>query len=84
MDKALIIREACSLILNESKQKAIKFINNNYKFTQETVQKRAYTDKIKMQVFLRDGFIDRYTGDKLLIPGILIEVMILYEQRILD
>ncbi|WP_434579223.1 hypothetical protein [Thermoanaerobacterium thermosaccharolyticum] len=24
-----------------------------------------------MQIFLRDGFIDRYTGDKVVIPGIL-------------
>ena len=32
---------------------------------------RNYNDKDKMQVFIKDGFIDRYTGHKLVLPAAL-------------
>lgn len=32
---------------------------------------RKYTDKEKINQFKRDGFIDRYTGQKLVNPGVL-------------
>ena len=70
-DKALIILEACKLIASGSKESARNIINNQYKFNYKDIQKRTHTDSQKMETFLRDGFIDRYNGSKLVIPGIL-------------
>ncbi len=71
MEKARIIEKASELLLNKSKKDAIDIINNEYKFEYKKAEKRAYKDKEKFNIFMRDGFIDRYTGDKLLNPGIL-------------
>lgn len=71
MEKALIIEEAGKYLLNNDKQKAIKIVNDGYKFEYKEVGKRTCTDKQRMKIYLRDGFIDRYTGEKLLNPGIL-------------
>ena len=35
------------------------------------MEKRTYTITQKMEQFITDGFVDRYTGQKLLNPGIL-------------
>src|SRR5262245_64338066 len=32
---------------------------------------RKYSDEQKTRLFLRDGFIDRYSGDRLVYPGVL-------------
>ncbi|MDG5854393.1 hypothetical protein [Clostridium beijerinckii] len=69
-DKAIIILEACQLIVSGSKESARNIINNQYKFNYKYIQKRAYTDQ-KFKVFIRDDFIDRYNGSKLVIPRIL-------------
>ncbi|MCD6367323.1 MAG: HNH endonuclease, partial [Bacteroidales bacterium] len=39
-------------------------------FISNKTQKRQYTKYQMCEVFLRDGFIDRYSGKKLLFPGI--------------
>jgi len=71
MEKARIIEKASELLLSRSKKDAIDIINNEYKFEYKKAEKRAYKEKEKFNIFMRDGFIDRYTGDKLLNPGIL-------------
>lgn len=70
-DKAEIIKNSCIELLHGSKDKAIDIINDNYKFEYKESKTRNYSDKVKMKIYLRDGFIDRYTGDKLVNPGIL-------------
>lgn len=80
-EKALIIMEACTALLNNSKESAIEVINYKYKFVNKEIRSRSYTKKQKMKVFLRDGFIDRYTGDKLLIPGILKVLSVYYPKE---
>lgn len=44
-------------------------MNENEKI--KVIEKRNYSDRQKLKIFIRDGFIDRYSGDKLLNPGIL-------------
>ena len=41
------------------------------KFKKPIVKIRKYTDKEKMEQFVKDGFIDRYSGQKLVNPGLL-------------
>jgi hypothetical protein len=71
MDKTLLIRNICELLLEDRNQDCIDFANENYPFTINLTQKRQYSKYQMCKVFLRDGFIDRYSGNKLLFPGLI-------------
>jgi hypothetical protein len=71
MDKALFIKNICDLLLNEKRQDSIAFAKDNYPFVNSVPQKRQYSKFQMCKIFLRDGFIDRYSGDKLLFPGLI-------------
>ena len=74
MDRALLIKNICGLLLDDKKQDCIEFANENYPFVHCLPQKRQYSKYQMCKVFLKDGFIDRYSGAKLLFPG-LIKIM---------
>ena len=46
-------------------------MQKEYPFVYVERAKRTYTESQKMKQFIKDGFIDRYSGDKLVNPGIL-------------
>ncbi len=76
MQKALIIKNLCDLLLNEKKNECIDFASSHYPFANNSISKRQYSRYEMCKVFLRDGFIrdgfiDRYSGDKLIFPGII-------------
>lgn len=71
MDKALIIKNLCELLLDDKKKDCIDFAITNYPFSSNSISKRAYSRYQMCRVFLRDGFIDRYSEEKLLFPGII-------------
>ncbi len=70
-DKSVIISDVANHILNKNLVKAKEIIDFEYPHEFYRVEKRTYTMTQKMEQFIRDGFIDRYTGDKLLNPGVL-------------
>ena len=70
-DKSSIISSIVSLLLDDNEASAKAIINQEYPHTQVEIDKRTYTMAQKMNQFLCDGFIDRYSGQKLLNPGIL-------------
>lgn len=70
-EKANVIKEVCELLLSNKKEDSVAVINKKYKFDSQKISKRSYTESQKMKVFIRDGFIDRYKGQRLVIPGIL-------------
>ena len=74
MDKALLIKDICTLLLDDKRNDCIGFAKEKYPFINSSPQKRQYSRYQMCKVFLRDGFIDRYSGDKLLFPG-LIKIM---------
>lgn len=71
MDKAKLIENTCELLLNNKKQEGIDFVNKNYPYVETLPHKRQYSKYQMCKIFLNDGFIDRYSGDKLLFPGII-------------
>ena len=71
MDKALLIQDICKLLSEEKKQECIDLLNNNYPFIETKTNKRQCSKYQMCKVFLRDGFIDRYSGDRLLFPGLI-------------
>lgn len=71
MDKALLIKDICSLLLDDKRKDCIDFAKEKYPFVNSSSQKRQYSRYQMCKIFLRDGFIDRYSGDKLLFPGLI-------------
>jgi len=71
MDKALLIQDLCGFLLNDKRNDCIELINENYPFVDSLIQKRQYSRYQMCKVFIKDGFIDRYSGDKLLFPGLI-------------
>ena len=70
-DKSQIISDIAVNLLKNDKESARSIICSEYPHTFYKVEKRSYTMAQKMEQFIRDGFIDRYTGEKLLNPGML-------------
>ena len=70
-DKSVIIRDIATTLLNGSKSDAKEIICQQYPHTYYEIEKRTYTMAQKMKLFVSDGFIDRYTGEKLINPGML-------------
>ena len=65
------IQEACYAISNGAIGDAKRIINVKYPFSPLKNAGRNYTDYQKTKIYLRDGFIDRYSGDKLVFPPVL-------------
>ncbi len=70
-DKSKVISDIATMILENNKVAAKTIICQEYPHTYYEIEKRTYTMAQKMAQFISDGFIDRYTGDKLINPGIL-------------
>ncbi len=70
-EKSDIISNIVEFLIDNNKSLAKSIIINEYPHKTYEVEKRTYTTTQKMEQFMRDGFIDRYTGQKLLNPGIL-------------
>ena len=66
-----VIQRVCRAISDGKKDDARKIIRAEYKFTSFKNKGRKYDEIKKTKVFLRDGFIDRYSGDKLVYPPVL-------------
>ena len=71
MQKIDAIELAAIRLLQRNNIEAKAVIEMEYPFHKLAAQSRNYTDKEKMDQFIRDGFIDRYSGQKLVNPGIL-------------
>lgn len=71
MEKIEALAQAAQEILNGRMEDAKEVIQTEYPFKKLTSVSRNYTDKQMMEQFKRDGFIDRYSGQKLVNPGLL-------------
>ena len=70
-EKSEIISDIAEMILDNKKDSCIDIISNCYPHNHVNINKRAFSLSEKMELFINDGFIDRYTGEKLVNPGIL-------------
>jgi hypothetical protein len=62
------IQEACHLIENGNLEKAKATISSRYPFQPLAKSGRNYTPRAMTRIFVRDGFIDRYKGHRLVYP----------------
>lgn len=67
-----VLNKTCDLVMDNEIDTAKELIKNNYKheFIND-FDKRAMSIYERLKIFLDDGFIDRYTGKKLLFPNVL-------------
>ncbi len=50
---------------------ASEIARRQYPFYRHSLEIRKFTDSQALQIFMRDGFIDRYSGRRLLFPAVL-------------
>lgn len=65
------ITEVCSALTKKDFSKAKEIIREKYHHEKPLKARKSFTKKEQLEIFIRDGFIDRYSGDKLLFPGVL-------------
>lgn len=71
MTKANVISRVCEALSQGGHAQAATIASTEYPFVALTKAERRYTEIEMMRVFVRDGFIDRYSGQRLVFPGTL-------------
>lgn len=61
----------CRALSQGDHKQAASIASAEYPFVAPAKVKRRYTETEMMRVFVRDGFIDRYSGQRLVFPGTL-------------
>ena len=69
--KAEIIAKGFKTLRAGMISEAKVIISENYPFKSMKKEGRTYREHQKMKIFLRDGFIDRYSGERLVFPPVL-------------
>ncbi|MCA9572814.1 MAG: hypothetical protein KC656_33480 [Myxococcales bacterium] len=70
-DRASVLADVCALLTAGQRQDAETVLTERYPFSSTAKGSRQYTPFQSMQVFLRDGFVDRYAGTRLVHPAVL-------------
>jgi hypothetical protein len=81
-DKSDILARACKAVEEQRLGQASTILATEYPFTPlMTNAERKYSLSQCMEVFVRDGFIDRYSGRRLVFPGTLRLIALLLPQE---
>ena len=70
-EKISVISDACVALSAGEAGAAASLLRDGYPFAPQPITERAYGPIESVRVFLRDGFIDRYTGERLVFPPVL-------------
>lgn len=70
-DKTLAISEVCEAVAEGRIAHAAETLRDRYAFTPDPIIRRNCGPALAIQVFVRDGFIDRYSGSRLVFPPVL-------------
>jgi 5-methylcytosine-specific restriction endonuclease McrA len=71
MSKHQTLASVCSFLEEDNLLGAADLLRREYPFTAAETVERKYGDHEALKVFLRDGFVDRYSGARLVFPGVL-------------
>lgn len=69
--QADVLKEVCGLLDLDNDNKGEEIIKSKYPFESIKSINRSYTRSKMLEIFLRDGFVDRYSGRKLIFPPVL-------------
>lgn len=67
--KHLILQQVSNLLASGDATAAAETLTSLYPFVRPDNVTRRYGDAAALRVFLRDGFLDRYSGEPLVFPG---------------
>ena len=70
-EKINAIADALVALLDGGRRKAQEILREKYPFQPVERHRRTWTPRRALALFARDGFIDRYSGDRLVFPGAL-------------
>ncbi len=70
-DQVDALKRACDALSMQDLATAEAIISSEIPFEPTAKQSRRYTETEATHLFLRDGFIDRYSGDRLIYPPVL-------------
>ncbi len=70
-EKGDIIQQVTKALLVGDTTEAAALLRDEYPFLRQPPVPRAYSDVTATRVFIRDGFLDRYSGTRLVFPGTL-------------
>jgi hypothetical protein len=68
-DKASVLLEVCGSLLDGDVEQAGQILDSEYPFERIERKRRTYSRKQVTAIFVRDGFIDRYSGKRLVFPA---------------
>ncbi|MEW5818135.1 MAG: hypothetical protein AB1798_22445, partial [Spirochaetota bacterium] len=70
-DKADVIKSICGMLSCGDMRGASQVARLEYPFCTPSVVTRHFTENEALRIFVRDGFVDRYSGKRLLFPPVL-------------
>ena len=65
------LAETCAALSVGDVAKAGEVIRTKYPHVKPLKKRKTFTKREQIALFMRDGFIDRYSGDRLIFPGVL-------------
>ena len=68
-DKASVLLEVCGSLLDGDVEQAGQILDSEYPFERIERKRRTYSREQVTAIFVRDGFIDRYSGKRLVFPA---------------
>ena len=70
-EKSMVIAAVCHALQEGVADTASSLLKRDYPFASDPITKRQYGPLESSRVFMRDGFLDRYTGERLVFPPVL-------------
>lgn len=77
VEKAAIIEDACRALAGDDLINAAGILRSQYRFEPVARVAGGVSQRLAMQVYERDGFVDRYSGRRLVFPAALRAISIL-------
>jgi hypothetical protein len=68
-DRASVLLEVCGSLLGGDVEQAGRILDQKYPFQPIEGKRRSISQKQMLDTFVRDGFIDRYSGKRLVFPA---------------
>jgi len=70
-DKAAVVKRVLAALADGNSEIARAMAQSEYGFSSPLNAGRTYTPDQMMAIFIQDGFVDRYSGNRLVFPGAL-------------
>ena len=71
IDTCAVLKLVCEALLMGSSREAAQILENEYPFAPQPPGAHKYGPRDATRIFIRDGFIDRYSGQRLVFPPVM-------------